>query len=88
MDPIEPIRNLRAKAESTTFPAEAEAFRAKADQPMERHGITETDLYPPVSEPQIQPIFGQPVVTIIFGTSNLPFNFWIRPTSTTNAGNW
>lgn len=33
------INNLRAKAKSTTFPAEAEAFNAKADQLEKRYGL-------------------------------------------------
>ncbi len=35
------IRNLLAKAEATTFPAEAEAFTAKATELMARHRIDE-----------------------------------------------
>lgn len=44
-DPLlERIRNLLAKAESTTFEAEAEAFTAKAYELMTRHAIDEAAL--------------------------------------------
>ncbi len=41
---IELVRRLRAQADSTTFPAEAASCRAKADQLMAAHRITETML--------------------------------------------
>jgi hypothetical protein len=41
---LEKVRGLLAKAESTEFPAEAEALTAKAQQLMARHRIEETML--------------------------------------------
>lgn len=40
----ERVRKLRAKADSTTFPAEAAALRAKAQELMGRHGLTESQV--------------------------------------------
>jgi hypothetical protein len=45
-DAVDLVRRLLAKAESTSFPAESDAFRAKAVQLMARHGITEAMLNP------------------------------------------
>jgi hypothetical protein len=53
---IERIRKLRALAESTTFPAEAEAFRSKADELMKRHGLTDAVVNPrPKFPPPVSP---------------------------------
>lgn len=43
---IERVRKLRAKADSSSFPAEAEAFKAKAAQIMARHGLSEAQVAP------------------------------------------
>jgi hypothetical protein len=38
---LERVRALLAKADSTNFPEEAETFRAKADELMTRHSISQ-----------------------------------------------
>lgn len=53
---IHRIRSLFAKADSTSFAAEAEACRRKARQLMEAHGITEQMLVPKPS-PRPVPVF-------------------------------
>jgi hypothetical protein len=47
MDHIDRIRKLLAMADSTTFPAEAKAFRTKARKMIEQHGVTEAQIHPP-----------------------------------------
>lgn len=43
---VERVRKLLAKADSSGFPAEAEAFRAKAAQIMARHGLSMAQVAP------------------------------------------
>lgn len=52
MDHIDRIRKLLAMADSTTFPAEAESFRAKAHKMMEQYKVTEAQVRPPQQAPQ------------------------------------
>jgi hypothetical protein len=51
------VRALRAKADSTTFPAEAEALRAKAKAIMAAHGLTADDTAE--RRPELAPAFVQ-----------------------------
>ncbi len=47
------IKALRAKADGTTFPAEAESFRAGAERLMMKHDIGEADLVPVAAAPSL-----------------------------------
>lgn len=42
-DWAEVVRGLRAKADSTTYPAEAQALRARADELAAKYGVVEGD---------------------------------------------
>ena len=55
MSDLDRIRKILAKAESTTFPAEAASCRAKAKELQERHGIRDNEVRPPAPFPR-QPI--------------------------------
>lgn len=87
MDHTDRIRKLLAMADSTTFPAEADSFRAKAHKIMEQHGVTEAQVRPLQEAPQpviVQgwgnpfgiPGFGNSTTTNT-GTGN-PVGIWIR----------
>lgn len=72
---VKRIRALLAKAESTSFPAEAEALRLKAQDLMSKHNISSAEL---VERESIRPVIQQQGPTIIFvntaTTSNWSFN--------------
>jgi hypothetical protein len=80
------VELLLRKADRTTFPAEAEACRAKAAQVMERHGITEDDLNRAPVDPVLgfrQPTDAAPVyesVTVNFGGNGNTINIVWRVT--------
>jgi hypothetical protein len=76
MEPIDRVRKLRAVAERTTFPAEAEAFKAKADAVMAAHDLTEEMVMPARRAPRPPIQQGQWVTMVVNG---VPINMPMPP---------
>jgi hypothetical protein len=53
MEPVDRVRKLRALAARTTFPAEAESCRTKADALMAKHGLSEAQVAPVPEQPRV-----------------------------------
>lgn len=91
-DEVRRIRALLAKADSTTFPAEAHALRAKAHELMQRHGISPSDVEVALPRPTPRPAWrgaawsGQPVRIIVDEVDDWSlFRMAFGSTSTTSS---
>jgi hypothetical protein len=75
------VRALQAKADSTTFPAEADALRAMAAKIMAARGLTADDLVDRQPEPLSTFVFvqGQPFLFNTTGANSCTFTIRFQP---------
>ncbi len=88
---IRRVQALRAKADSSTFPAEVEALREKALSLMTTHGLTEADVgvvaRPPAQRPA-RPARPWAPVVVFYGNGNATATSATATTIRFNGGSW